>query len=147
MNENRHIRRSLARSRTTTVRVRSQSFWGFALLALLALAIQSFVVQTHIHIPKGEGRVQTVSFIILAAQGLTSNHAVQGPRDNFLIDEDPSNCPLCQEVAHSGQFVASAASLAYLPVTATVSFIVFTEVAPAIFAASHTWRGRAPPQA
>ena len=48
MNENRHIRRSLARSRTTTVRVRSQSFWGFALLALLALAIQSFVVQTHI---------------------------------------------------------------------------------------------------
>ena len=38
------------------------------------------------------------------------------------------------------------AILATLPVTATVSFIIFAEAAPYIFAASHTWRGRAPPR-
>lgn len=153
MTENRHIRRSFARTRVRAARAYAPPFWGFALLALLALAIQSFVVQTHIHIPQATGRAQTVSIVALAQTILASPaaDAVQdnqpAPRDRFPITEDPSNCPLCQEVAHSGQFVASAASLASVPLSATVSFIVFAEVAPYVFAASHTWRGRAPPQA
>ena len=151
MIENRHVRRSLARTRASATRTHRPSFWGLALLALLALTIQSFVVQTHIHIPQAAGRAQTVSIVALAqnilagpaSESAQDNQAA--PRDRFPITEDPSNCPLCQEVAHSGQFIASAASLAYLPVTATVNFIVFIEVAPSILAASHTWRGRAPP--
>jgi hypothetical protein len=153
MIENRHVRRCLARTRVTAARTLSPSFWSFAFLALLALAVQSFVVQTHIHIPQTTGRAQTVSIVALAHSilandvGSSAQSAQPAPRDRFPITEDPTNCPLCQEVAHSGQFVASAAALASVPVTATVRFIVFAEVAPYVFAASHTWRGRAPPQA
>jgi hypothetical protein len=67
------------------------------------------------------------------------------PRDKYPINEDPSNCPLCQEIAHSGQFVQSAALLAALPFAANVHFIVFNEALPSFFAVSHIWRGRAPP--
>lgn len=148
MSENRHIRRSLRRGPVAVARPRVPSTLAMILIGVLALAIQSFVVQTHIHIPQnGAGKVQTVSLITLAAaavDGVLTHHA-QAPRDKFPITEDPSNCPLCQEIAHSGQFVASAAALAVLPVTATFSFIIFVEAAPYIFAASHTWRGRAPP--
>lgn len=150
MTENRHIRRSRTRERAILARAPSPSLWAMIAIGFLALFLQSFVVQTHIHIPQGAtGKAQTVSLITLAAAAV--DRAVpsdaKGPRDRFPITEDPSNCPICQEVTHSGQFVASAAILAALPVTATFSFIVFTEAAPYIFAASHTWRGRAPPKA
>jgi hypothetical protein len=150
MAENRQLRRHYARARTRTLRAPSLAQWAPILIGCLALFIQSFVVQTHIHIPQRIGSPQTVSLITLAAavvDGGTLHGAAKAPRDRFPITEDPSNCPLCQEVAHSGAYVASAASLAALPVTVTFSFIVFVEAAPYIFAASHTWRGRAPPQA
>jgi hypothetical protein len=41
--------------------------------------------------------------------------------------------------------VSNASVLATLPFPATVNFIVFREIAPSLFAASHNWRGRAPP--
>ena len=68
------------------------------------------------------------------------------PRDKYPINEDPSNCPLCQEIAHSGQFVQNAAILAYVPAWVSVHFIVFSDVLPSLFVASHSWQGRAPPQ-
>jgi hypothetical protein len=122
------------------------------LLAFIALAIQSLVVQTHIHIPQAAGPSSSVS-ILTVAQTLVSGSAGQAtdrhanlPRDKYPINEDPSNCPLCQEIAHSGQFVQSAAVLAYLPAWVSVHFIVFREALPAFLTVSHNWRGRAPPQ-
>jgi hypothetical protein len=121
------------------------------LLAFLAIAIQSFVIQTHIHISQGAGRGESVSLVSLVAAAVTDRASVaddQGvPRDKYPINEDPSNCPLCQEFSHSGQFVASAAVLAALPFTVTVNFIVFEEALPAFIAVTHIWRGRAPPVA
>ncbi len=120
------------------------------MIGLLALAVQSFVVQTHIHIPQGAGRAQTVSLVTLAAtvvsdaSGIKSD-APAAPRDRYPINEDPSNCPLCQEVAHSGQFMQSAAVLAMLPFAVSVNFIIFDKALPSFFAVSHIWRGRAPP--
>jgi hypothetical protein len=122
------------------------------LLGLFAVAIQSFVVQTHIHIPQ-YGRAQTVSLFTLVAAAIANSPALAAdrnataPRDKYPINEDPSNCPLCQEFAHSGQFVASAAALVALPVTATVHFIPWAEAAVPSFAITHIWQGRAPPQA
>jgi hypothetical protein len=120
------------------------------MIGLLALAVQSFVVQTHIHIPQGAGRAQTVSLVTLAATAVSDASGIKAdapfvPRDKYPITEDPSNCPLCQEVAHFGQFLHSAAVLLTLPFAVTVNFIIFDEALPSFFAVSHIWQGRAPP--
>jgi hypothetical protein len=121
------------------------------LLGLLAVALQSFVVQTHIHVQQPAVRAQAVGLITLAAASVADSTIVSGqagaPVDNYPINRDPANCPLCKELTHSGQYVSSASVLATLPFPATVNFIVFREIAPTLFAASHTWRGRAPPLA
>jgi hypothetical protein len=154
MIENRHIRRKAVRERAcaTAVGQPHHSRVLFVLLAVVALAIQILVVQTHIHIPQASGRSTSVS-IVTVAQHLISGAAVEMtdrqssiPRDKYPINEDPSNCPLCQEIAHSGQFVQSAAVLAYVPVWVSVHFIVFNEVLPSFLTVSHNWQGRAPPQ-
>ena len=123
------------------------------MLGLMALAVQSFVIQTHIHIPQTAGKAQTVSLVTLAAAALAERPHAAGdtcvatgaPRDKYPITEDPSNCPLCQEIAHSGQFMHSAALLTALPFAVTVHFIDFDEALPSFFAVSHLWQGRAPP--
>ena len=149
MTENRHNRRSIRRALALPRPSMPQVLLVF--LALLALAVQSFVVQTHIHIPQVHGRAQTVSLITLAATAVadkapvTADASTPAPHDKYPINEDPSNCPLCQEVAHSGQYVTSAAALAALPFSVTVNFVVFNEALPSFLAASHIWQGRAPP--
>jgi hypothetical protein len=154
MIENRHSRRKAVRKPAQAVIVRQPPLprMLFVLLAVVALMIQILVVQTHIHIPQTAGRLQTVSITTLA-QALVSGAAVQiaddtatAPRDKYPINEDPSNCPLCQEIAHSGQFVHSVAALAAVPAFVSVHFIVFSEVLPSLFSVSHSWRGRAPPR-
>ena len=151
---NRYSRRRMARERSHAVIARwaPHTRISFLVLALLALTIQSLVVQTHIHIPQRAGQPQTVSVTTLA-QTLVSGAPVQtaddranAPRDKYPINEDPSNCPLCQEIAHSGQFVHSVAALAAVPAFVSVHFVVFSEALPSLFAVSHSWRGRAPPR-
>jgi hypothetical protein len=73
MSANRHIRRGIARSRATVRSAGELAPFRFAvmLLGLLALAVQSFVVQTHIHIPQGAGKAQSISLITLAASVVT----------------------------------------------------------------------------
>lgn len=155
MAENRHIRRTASRKRvgTSILRPLRADHLLLLLLALLALATQALVVQTHIHIPQAAGKSQSISLLALAAAALTETRHAAGDvcttgvlRDRYPINEDPSNCPLCQEVAHSGQFVHSAAVLASLPVSVTVSFIVFDQVLPSFCTVSHIWQGRAPPR-
>jgi hypothetical protein len=125
---------------------------SLVLIAIIALAIQILVVQAHIHIPQSAGRSASVSIMTVAQvliSGAVSEAADQQanfPRDKYPINEDPSNCPLCQEIAHSGQFVQSAAVLAHVPAWLSVHFIVFSDVLPSLFAVSHSWQGRAPPQ-
>lgn len=153
--QNRYTRRRIAseHSRPVIAGPAPHTRIFFLLLGLLALTIQILVVQTHIHIPQAAGLPQTVSVTTLA-KTLVSGTSVQtaddrasAPRDKYPINEDPSNCPLCQEIAHSGQFVHSVAALAAVPAFVSVHFIVFSEALPSLFAASHSWRGRAPPRA
>jgi hypothetical protein len=114
-------------------------------VALTALALQVLVVQTHIHIPQSQARFASFAAAILD----NDEAAIPAPAsgDKNPITGDQTNCPLCQGFAHSGQFVHSTSVLTTLPFPVTVSFIVFREIAPVVFAASHTWRGRAPPTA
>ena len=154
MPENRHMRRQATHARASAVaRPMSPSLWLMAVVCFLALAVQSFIVQTHIHIPQGGGAaIQTVSIATVAAHigakpSVPAADKTATPRDKYPINEDPSNCPLCQEIAHSGQYVASAAVIALLPVAVSVNFIVFDEALPSFLAVSHIWQTRAPPLA
>jgi hypothetical protein len=102
--------------------------------------------------PQRSGAIETVSIATVARRVAAIAAAppasqMTTPRDKYPINEDPSNCPLCQEIAHSGQFVQSAAALAAVPASVSVHFIPVDEALPSFFAVSHNWRGRAPPRA
>jgi len=151
---NRHHRRKAARERVEAMIVRHAPahLVLFILLTAIALAVQILVVQTHIHIPQAAGRSASVS-IMTVAQNLIAGAAAEAAdprtnlaRDKYPINEDPSNCPLCQEVAHSGQFLQSAASLAHIPFWFSVHFVPVSEALPSFLAISHSWQGRAPPR-
>lgn len=117
------------RHRTTTF-----AGWRQALVLLLVslFAVQTYVVQTHIHIGSAAGHA--------ARLGQQDRH------DPFPGNDDPANCPLCQEILHTGPFVTPSA-IALLPPAFAISTIQLVDTAlPHIFAPSHDWRGRAPPQ-
>ncbi|HWU25615.1 MAG TPA: hypothetical protein VN154_04365 [Rhizomicrobium sp.] len=98
---------------------------------LLAFALQSYVVQTHVHFAHYAARP--------AAAAQKSGHGKAPAND------EPANCPLCQEFVHTGQFIAPTAQ-ALLPPTLAISTIALVDLAFAfIHAPSHDWRGRAPP--
>ena len=66
MSANRHIIRAKASARVracTTTRSVSVVHWLVVVVAFLALTVQSFVVQTHIHMPLLTGKAQTLSQI------------------------------------------------------------------------------------
>jgi hypothetical protein len=58
---------------------------------------------------------------------------------------DPANCPLCQSFAHAGQFVHGERACLCTSLV-NIHFIVLKDILPALFAVSHSWHGRAPPQ-
>jgi hypothetical protein len=150
MIDNRHAKRSAARKTACSASASHETPASrilIILLAFVALTIQALVVQSHIHSPQATGKVQNVSLITLVAgtSDATDEHSSGVVRDKYPVNEDPSNCPLCQEFGHSGQFVASSVVLISLLYSITVSFIVFSEKAPVLFAVSHNWHGRAPP--
>src|SRR4030088_3608627 len=98
MSVNRHEKRQLARERAHVAIARAPSVARvvMGLLALLAVALQSFVVQTHIHMGQGSG-IQTISIItaakhIGAFSASSSTPNASAPRDKYPITEDPSNC-------------------------------------------------------
>jgi hypothetical protein len=113
---------------------------------IVARRAQTTVMQTHVHIG-------TVAVTAGFLEDLKITHAGQPgaakgtqPRDHFPANDDPANCPICQEIMHAGQFVTPQAVALLLP-TESVSFVpirlaipVFTE------AVSHSWQGRAPPR-
>jgi hypothetical protein len=150
MIDNRHERRNAARKTTgaNASHETPRSRILLILLALVALTIQTLVIQSHVHGPQAASRVQSANLITLGA-GLadTKGDQATGARgDKYPVNDDPSNCPLCQAFGHSGQFVASTAILVSLPYFIAVSFVVFRESVPALFALRHSWQSRAPPQ-
>ena len=100
---------------------------------LLALVVQGYATQTHIH----KQNVSTVSAAFKASGS---------PRhDNFPVNDDPANCPVCQQILHAGQFVAPAWLLPFLLIAAVSTIEITTAALPHYDAVSHSWRGRGPP--
>ncbi len=106
-------------------------------LILVAFTFQGFVAQTHIHRLGG---------ISTASSSLQIETKRTVPPDKFPANQDPSNCPICQELLHSGSFITPSAVAALLPSLAVsiVAIVLDSAIAPP--ATSHSWRGRAPPR-
>jgi hypothetical protein len=102
-------------------------------LTLLAFAQQSYLTQTHIHF-------SDISALRGGETALgTTGHGKLPPAD------DPSHCPLCQEILLAGAYVAPAAILIPPPAPPVFRVAVPRHTIAFVGAASHDWRGRAPP--
>jgi len=137
---------SSARSHGPRVMRLSIPYAFVVLLSLLALFVQALVVQTHFH-PSRSNRLTSWSSRspVFTADGIgTTNSSSREQSDKSPIDPDPSNCPLCQEFAHSGQFAHSVA-VNLERVVATRFTVTFAAALPSLLATSHIWQGRAPP--
>jgi hypothetical protein len=118
-----------------------------AFLGLLALAIQSFVVQTHIHNP-AENFVPSLSGITHVASNLATKASASNPdttpHDKFPADDDPKNCPLCQAMAIAGHAILPAVLPLSLQLYITIDVVVFID-AINVPSVSHNWQSRGPP--
>jgi hypothetical protein len=124
------------RATTTTLPRISAARLFVVLISLLAFGLQSYVTQTHIHF-------KTDTFGSYAS---LNKQKPAGP-DKYPGSGDPSNCPICQEIAHTGHFVMPSAAALSLPNSAlTVATVVMT-IPPAAQRPSHLWQSRAPPRA
>jgi hypothetical protein len=105
------------------------------LVTLLAFGLQSYVTQTHIHLKAGTfGSYSSL------------NKETQPRNDKFPGSGDPANCPICQEIAHTGQFLTPSAAALLLPVLAISIIAVVTAIPLSAQRPSHIWRSRAPPK-
>jgi hypothetical protein len=102
---------------------------------LLAFAIQAFITQTHVH-PAG-----------FSDAGIAFHADKSSPRhDNYPVNDDPSNCPLCKEILYSGQYVAPMWAVFFLPALAVSVIETATLPVSRYDTASQGWSSRAPPR-
>ncbi|HEY8950459.1 MAG TPA: DUF2946 family protein [Rhizomicrobium sp.] len=113
------------------------------LFCLLAFSFQSYVAQTHIHVP---GTADPGISALVSSRAQVSADAKTDTGHKQLPADDTANCPLCQAVLHAGLFVSPALLVLLLPDTQAA-------VGPAPIIASHregapshTWHSRGPPQ-
>jgi Protein of unknown function (DUF2946) len=104
-------------------------------IAAFVFALQSYVVQTHIHDGSRAFGGAKIAAGQSPAQGKT-------PLDHNSRTE----CPFCQAVVHAGVFVASAPPLLTLPFAMVETVALVFAPRPASGAAAHDWRSRAPPR-
>jgi hypothetical protein len=98
--------------------------------AALALFLQSYAAQTHIH-------ERSAAAVTAFVQGDTGKH-------HQPLSDDSDNCPLCHSF-YSGQYVAPSLAAWFLPILAVSIIDVTTGVSPHYDTVSHSWRGRGPP--
>jgi hypothetical protein len=148
MIDNRHERRSAARNPGAGAKALQRmpySRVAVLVLALLALTIQMLAVQSHVHRPLAAEYVLSDGLTGHIA-GAGSGHSSPVQHHKYPDDQDPSKCPFCQQLGHSGQFVASTVVLISIRCCVSVVFIAFSESARALCAVRHSWQSRAPPQ-
>lgn len=121
-----------------------RSPWGRTLLAALmafTLVVQGVVTQSHFHNPGHE--LEAAGMVVKAtSNGLTLPAPLKLP-----INDNPANCPICQQLIHAGQFVAPAWLAPLLLIITLSSVEIETDTRSAFDTVSHSWLGRGPPQA
>ncbi|MBS0275070.1 MAG: hypothetical protein JSR55_11890 [Proteobacteria bacterium] len=120
----------VAAARHSKIRRTSTASRLLAFVTVLAFALQSFIIQTHIH----GGSLNGPAAISAAPSHSNNPH-----------NKSPADCPLCQAVAHTGAFLTPTAAALLLPVW--VQSIALCLVVQAIAVTrTHGWQSRAPPQ-
>lgn len=119
------------RSRRDFGRATSWQRQAFTLAALLAIFLQAFVVQTHIHTP-----VMAVAASVDADGSAVHEHAT-------TASDHQRVCAICQVLASSGS--ATLPSTAVLAVAKLTSLAAGVALATAPRVHTHSWRSRAPP--
>ena len=133
----------MARARASRPRMSATLMgWRQALIfaVLVAFTLQGYVFQTHIHFASERAAQPEFAAAAHGATGLPGTHHGKLPPS-----DDPDNCPLCQEILHSGQFVAPTATALVAPSAAVSTIAIVDAELPFVLALSHSWRGRAPP--
>jgi len=103
----------------------------FAGFVVLALVVQGYATQTHMH------------GLVPDSVASTANHSPG--HDNYPLNDDPARCPICQQISHAGQFVTPAWLLPFLLVLAISKIEIATLAIPHFEAVSYNWRSRGPP--
>lgn len=106
-------------------------------VTLLAFVFQILVLQTHIH-----GATQA-SAVKAPFGGIQTAHRAQPQK--LPPDNEPSNCPICQELLHASVFVTPVAVAVPLAIVTTVIDLVVVHAAAPLAGLSHRWQSRAPP--
>jgi hypothetical protein len=117
---------------------------GVVLFALLAFALQSYTVQTHIHF--SAKLVASLNHAADADQSKTPAADHNGDPAK-PAKGDPANCPICQAMANAGAYITPAPAILALPSLAHFTIAIFAVRSVAIRPLSHSWYGRAPPVA
>ena len=134
----------MARPARTTSRVRGCAPRGhgarlaITFFALLAFTLQTYVTQTHIH------GVSPVNFAATTS-ALDGSAAQKHLPDKLPPSNDPANCPICQEILHSGHYVTPSATVLLLPIAAAFTIASIVEIVTIAAVYSHGWKSRAPP--
>lgn len=125
--------RSHRNDRSTATSWRRQAF---TLVALLAVFLQAFVIQTHVHTPVAP---LPASYSQPANDGVHSeaSHAVASNAHHQLV------CALCQVLATAGAAVLPSAAVMLHTAQTNAEAIIALALAPRVH--SHSWRSRAPP--
>jgi hypothetical protein len=103
------------------------------LAVLFAFCIQTFLVQTHVHLTP------------LAPHSFSGTAAVSVPHDG-KAPLDADRCLFCQEYTHAGTYLTPAVAAALPPTITVVVVALVTAPVVAAKAVSHIWMGRAPPR-
>jgi hypothetical protein len=116
-----------------------------ALVGIFAIAIQSFVVQTHIHAPLAGASMAAAQSDVLGVSAAVPGGDLYPIHGKFSSSDDASNCRLCQELFYAGRFVAPSTAVLLLPIFFSLLLVVFAHSAMVSTARAYIWRSRAPP--
>ncbi|MFZ1990637.1 MAG: hypothetical protein WAW96_12795, partial [Alphaproteobacteria bacterium] len=110
-----------------------------AWLALFAVLIQAFAVQTHIHFDADWNASASLVHAINLAPNLFDSSALS-------TESDADHCLICHEQMSGGRALAiDAAHL--LPPNAAIFVALYAEALSAAYGIiSHSWQGRGPPR-
>lgn len=129
---------ALTRLRTKVAKPGSARF-ALTLFAALGFFLQSFIAQTHLH---AVSRTGTATSIVA---GVVVDHQdKQNPRPG---NDDPANCPTCQQLAHAGTYITPVVSYLQEPSQPPMALEQVAVLHSDDFILSHAWRSRAPPSA
>jgi len=114
--------------------------WLVVPLALIVFGIQSLVIQPHVHLQPADFGVASVTVDGPLASG------EERPSDD-PFSPDLNDCHVCQSAHQNGQYLKPTATIYTLVPSVNHRTIDLVRLPQSPQALSHSWQGRAPPQA